>query len=255
MGDALADHVVDPEEGSFRPESRPLGRRHPAPGVHQPAEHTGGNLSHSWPVMAGHDEGVAGKYRADVQETDQVGLFEDHVGSGFATGDPIEDAVGRFAHGQPSSRDDAWMQNDSSVPFTAGPPETVLPPPPEDALEALNQALALPADRRRDALAAVVAAHPAYLDGWARLANAARDDVEAYAYARVGYHRGLDALRAAGWRGSGYVRWARETNRGFLRALDALRSAADAIGESSEAERCDMFLHQLDPEWDPAVTR
>ena len=108
------------------------------------------------------------------------------------------------------------MQNDSSVPFTAGPPETVLPPPPEDALEALNQALALPADRRRDALAAVVAAHPAYLDGWARLADTARDDVEAYAYARVGYHRGLDALRAAGWRGSGYVRWARETNRGLL---------------------------------------
>jgi hypothetical protein len=73
--------------------------------------------------------------------------------------------------------------------------------------------------------------------------------VEAYAYARVGYHRGLDALRGAGWRGSGYVRWAHETNRGFLRALDALRSTADTIGEESEAERCAMFLRQLDPEW------
>jgi Protein of unknown function (DUF3151) len=147
------------------------------------------------------------------------------------------------------------MQNESSVPFTAGPPETVLPPPPGDAAAALDRALGLPADRRRDALAAVVAAHPTYLDGWARLAGAARDDVEAYAYARVGYHRGLDALRGAGWRGSGYVRWARETNRGFLRSLDALRRAAGAIGENSEAERCEMFLHQLDPEWDPAVTR
>ncbi len=94
-----------------------------------------------------------------------------------------------------------------------------------------------------------MAAHPAYLDGWARLAGLARDDVEAYAYARVGYHRGLDALRASGWRGSGYVRWEHPTNRGFLRALDALRAAAAAIGEEPEAQRCALFLRQLDPEW------
>jgi hypothetical protein len=114
---------------------------------------------------------------------------------------------------------------------------------------ALEAALDQPDDTRRAAVARVVAAHPAYLDGWARLAGLARDDVEAYAYARVGYHRGLDALRAAGWRGSGYVRWQHDSNRGFLRALDALRAAATAIGESSEAERCAVFLRQLDPEW------
>jgi Protein of unknown function (DUF3151) len=141
------------------------------------------------------------------------------------------------------------MPNDSSVPLTAGPAETILPPPPGEAAAALAAALSLPPGERRAAVAGVVAGHPAYLDGWARLSGLARDDVEAYAYARVGYHRGLDALRGAGWRGSGYVRWAHETNRGFLRALDALRASAAAIGEQPEAERCAVFLRQLDPEW------
>jgi hypothetical protein len=116
-------------------------------------------------------------------------------------------------------------------------------------LTGLHDALSTPEETRRDAVAAVVARHPTFLDGWATLADLARDDVEAYAYARVGYHRGLDALRAAGWRGSGYVRWDRETNRGFLRSLDALRAAAAAIGETPEAERCATFLRQLDPAW------
>lgn len=142
------------------------------------------------------------------------------------------------------------MANDPSVPFTTGPPETVLPPPPADAAAGLRAALTRPAEEQRGAVAEVVAAHPAYLDGWARLAGLARDDVEAYAYARVGYHRGLDALRASGWRGSGYVRWEHLDNRGFLRALDALRAAAAAIGEQSEAERCEVFLRQLDPDWE-----
>jgi hypothetical protein len=142
-----------------------------------------------------------------------------------------------------------WMPNDPSVPLTAGPPETILPPAPLEAREALDAALSLPAADRRAATARVVAANPAFLDGWARLSGLARDDVEAYAYARVGYHRGLDTLRAAGWRGSGYVRWTHETNRGFLRALDALRVAALAIGEEAEADRCAVFLRQLDPDW------
>jgi hypothetical protein len=141
------------------------------------------------------------------------------------------------------------MANDPSVPFTAGPPETVLPPPPEAAAAGLRAALDRPAEERRAAVAEVVAAHPAYLDGWAHLAGLARDDVEAYAYARVGYHRGLDALRGSGWRGSGYVRWEYPDNRGFLRALDALRAAAAAIDEQDEAERCALFLRQLDPDW------
>jgi hypothetical protein len=90
---------------------------------------------------------------------------------------------------------------------------------------------------------------PRYLDAWAHLAELADDDVAAYAYARVGYHRGLDALRGAGWRGNGYVRWRHPTNRGFLRSLDQLRRRAAAIGESDEEERCAVFLRQLDPDW------
>lgn len=140
----------------------------------------------------------------------------------------------------------------SSVPFTAGPPETVLDPPPWAAADALATALAQPVAERRTALSGVAAAYPTFLDGWAHLAEtaeAAGEVVEAYAYARVGYHRGLDALRGAGWRGSGYVRWRSESNRGFLSSVDALRRAAAAIGERDEATRCELFLAQLDPEW------
>ena len=71
----------------------------------------------------------------------------------------------------------------------------------------------------------------------------------AYAYARVGYHRGLDQLRGEGWRGTGYVRWREPGNRGFLRSLEALRVAAARIGEDDEQERCAQFLRQLDPDW------
>lgn len=86
---------------------------------------------------------------------------------------------------------------------------------------------------------------------WAMLADEAWEDgreVESYAYARVGYHRGLDALRRAGWRGQGPVPWSHEPNRGFLRALYALRRAAEAIGESEEVQRIGQFLNDADPE-------
>jgi hypothetical protein len=142
------------------------------------------------------------------------------------------------------------MANESSVPLTSGLPETVLPPPPAVAAVAWADA-ATAGDGRKAATAAVVADHPRFLDGWADLAEMAAGSgaaVESYAYARVGYHRGLDALRAAGWRGSGYVRWNHPTNRGFLRALEALRRAAGAIGETDEEQRCAVFLRQLDPE-------
>ena len=129
----------------------------------------------------------------------------------------------------------------------SGPPETVLDPEPDEARAALEAALALDGDDRRGAVSAVVARFPSFLDGWARLGELARDDVEAYACFRVGYHRGLDRLRQSGWRGSGYVRWAHETNRGFLRSLQGLRRRADVIGETDEAERCRHFLAQLDP--------
>jgi len=138
---------------------------------------------------------------------------------------------------------------DSPVTLSSGLPETILPPPSPEAAARLATALAEPPERRRDAVAAVVATFPAFLDAWARLGEHARDDVEAYAYFRVGYHRGLDALRQAGWRGSGYVRWSREPNQGFLRAVEGLRQSAAAIGEGPEEERCSQFLRQLDPEW------
>ena len=138
---------------------------------------------------------------------------------------------------------------DSPVTLSSGLPETFLPPAPEEAAARLEAALAEPPERRRDAVAAVVATFPTYLDAWARLGELSRDDVEAYACFRVGYHRGLDALRQSGWRGSGYVRWAHEPNRGFLRSLEGLRQSAAAIGEGEEEERCAQFLRQLDPDW------
>jgi Protein of unknown function (DUF3151) len=131
-----------------------------------------------------------------------------------------------------------------------GPPETVLEPEPAEALAALVAARREPVTERRAAVADVVARWPRFLDGWARLGELGRDPVERYACFRVGYHRGLDRLRQSGWRGAGYVRWARPDNRGFLRALDGLRATAAAIHEADEAARCDELLHQLEPEWD-----
>jgi Protein of unknown function (DUF3151) len=131
----------------------------------------------------------------------------------------------------------------------SGPPETVLDPEPAEAQAALAEALATGG---RQGVAAVVARWPRFLEAWARLGDAGRDPIERYAYYRIGYHRGLDRLRGSGWRGSGYVRWTHEGNRGFLRALDGLRQMAEEIGETDEAERCAVFLRQLDPDWPPS---
>ncbi|AXH97092.1 DUF3151 domain-containing protein [Ornithinimicrobium avium] len=92
---------------------------------------------------------------------------------------------------------------------------------------------------------AVAAAYPSSSLAWGTLAERALadgDDVSAYAFARTGYHRGLDALRRAGWRGQGPVPWEHLPNRGFLRALAALARAAGQIGEEDERVRCTEFL-------------
>lgn len=93
--------------------------------------------------------------------------------------------------------------------------------------------------------------YPTCLAAWSALGDdALRDgrEVEAYAYYRVAYHRGLDRLRHAGWKGSGEVSWAHEPNRGFLAGLGGLSRAAGALGERDEAERCLAFLRDLAPD-------
>jgi Protein of unknown function (DUF3151) len=118
----------------------------------------------------------------------------------------------------------------------AGPPPVRLP---QDQAAAELDAGADPAG--------VAAAHPACLAAWAALAEQAmaRGDVLAsYAFARTGYHRGLDQLRRAGWKGQGPIPWDHAPNRGFLRSLHALGRAAAALGEEDEAQRCAGFLRE-----------
>lgn len=119
-----------------------------------------------------------------------------------------------------------------------GPPPVRLPAEPD-----VDAAIA-----RGDDHFALAGAHPASSLPWALLAEATlqegdeRSTVTAYAFARTGYHRGLDALRRAGWRGQGPIPADHAPNQGFLRALLALSRAASLIGETAEAERCAQFL-------------
>jgi len=137
--------------------------------------------------------------------------------------------------------------SDQPVDLSSGPGDTILPPEPAEAVAALEEALGRADADRRAAVSSVVSRWPTFLEAWARLGELARDDVEAYACFRVGYHRGLDRLRQNGWRGSQYVRTRYEGNRGFLLCLAGLSRAAATIGETDEGERCAQFLRQLDP--------
>jgi hypothetical protein len=124
----------------------------------------------------------------------------------------------------------------------AGPPPTYLPEDPAAAALAEGQD---PHDVVRD--------HPESPLAWATLAERALaddgiDDVTAYAYARVGYHRSLDLLRRNGWKGHGPVPWDHVPNQGFLRALAALARSAERIGEEPEVQRCSDFLRESSPE-------
>ncbi len=129
-------------------------------------------------------------------------------------------------------------------------PQPVLLPELHDAEDAL--------DAGTDPVR-VAADNPAASIAWAALAEAAleraadaseavnHDVVAAYAFARTGYHRGLDLLRRNGWKGFGPVPWEHEPNRGFLRSVAALARAAKAIGESDEYARCLDLLEDCDP--------
>jgi hypothetical protein len=136
------------------------------------------------------------------------------------------------------------MTENHPVTFSSHAEGTTLPSATPEQRAALDAAQ-FDAAALRD----LAARWPALLDAWAGLAEAADDPVASYAYARVGYHRGLDALRRAGWRGSGRVYATDASNLGFLRSLNALRLAADAIAEADEAQRCEKFLNELDPAW------
>lgn len=135
--------------------------------------------------------------------------------------------------------------SDQPIHMSSGIPTTVLPDPDPAVRHELNQALQ--SDDPRAAVSAFVATHPKSLAGWASHGDLGRDLMDRYAAYRVGYHRGLDALRANGWRGSGYVRWSVPGNEGFLRCLLGLQMMATAIGEDDESIRCGQFLMQLDP--------
>ncbi len=122
-----------------------------------------------------------------------------------------------------------------------GPPPTYLP-----GSDAATAALAAGTPAVE-----VAAAHPSDSLAWAVLAEdalAGGQTVTGYAYARTGYHRGLDALRRNGWKGHGPVPWSHEPNRGFLRSLACLGQAAAGIGETDEAARIEAFLTDCDPE-------
>lgn len=128
---------------------------------------------------------------------------------------------------------------DTHPNLMAGGQPTRLPDDP--ATEAL-------VERGRDGFLSVVRDHPSSSLCWALLAEGSLlahtegADLAAYAYARTGYHRGLDALRRAGWKGAGPIPWDHEPNQGFLRALWALTVAAERIGDVDETERCAQFL-------------
>ena len=98
--------------------------------------------------------------------------------------------------------------------------------------------------------AEVAAEHPDFSEAWAALAENALDGgqtMAAYAYARTGYHRGLDQLRKSGWKGFGPVPWEHRPNQGFLRAVAVLAKAAGRIGETDEYDRCRQLLDDSDP--------
>jgi hypothetical protein len=136
------------------------------------------------------------------------------------------------------------MANVSLTP--SGPPETVLPADSPETQRLMTE-ISASQSLDRSKLLELISMAPRSPGVWALYGQHGTDTLESYAAYRVGYHRGLDLLRANGWRGSGFVRWQHVSNRGFLLCLLGLQLSAELIGEIDEAERCRLFLLQLDP--------
>ncbi|MGN0096114.1 MAG: DUF3151 domain-containing protein [Corynebacterium sp.] len=132
--------------------------------------------------------------------------------------------------------------------FGAEHPEVRLP---------VELATAVTGSESLEELETLAVANPKDSGVWAALAayhlsqgsaeGAGTEKVTAYACARTGYHRGLDALRSNGWRGTGPVPWSHEPNRGVLRAIMMLATAARTIGEEDEYIRCLNLVNDCDP--------
>ena len=145
---------------------------------------------------------------------------------------------------------------DPRADLLAGPAPTYLPEqlhtPAEQALAAGTPAATVAAAAPHASLAGAVLAEDALAR--ADAAHAAGEEPErlshaiaAYAYARTGYHRGLDALRRSGWKGRGPVPWSHGPNQGYLRSVRALAVAADHVGETDEVLRLGELLRDGDP--------
>jgi hypothetical protein len=138
--------------------------------------------------------------------------------------------------------------SDQSVHLTpSGPPETVLDDEPAEARHASPRRWP-----RRRAPGRWRRWRPAGrdLDAWARLGELGTTTPSGTPRSRRVPPR-LDRLRQNGWRARATCGGSTSRTR-FLRALDGLRAAAAAIGETDEEERCALFLRQLDPAWPPA---
>jgi|TARA_B100000902_G_scaffold26900_1_gene32425 hypothetical protein len=147
-----------------------------------------------------------------------------------------------------------------------GLPETILPAEDSEILDGIEEALSSGSPSETNdpfiisqvinKLLKLVEAYPDSIAIWTQLGVLSPERMKGYAFFRLAYHRGLDALRKNGWRGSGFVRWEHPSNQSFLRALHGLQMLSKEIGDDEEAARCHHFLFQLEPRWEsicPAI--
>jgi len=112
----------------------------------------------------------------------------------------------------------------------------------------VRQALA---EADRASVASVVAGHPSSPLAWAELADLADSEghsIEAFAFAAVAVDLAREQLAESGWTPGSPVPWSDEPNRAYLRALDAQRRAALALGLDGQAARLAEELASADAE-------